>query len=257
MHHGAFGRITKNTILFPSLAAEWRTSWLKGPEELQQQAWLRVLQDRRPPFVQWPRAGAQQPERLVGRISEPAPSPSIRVNPTQAASEASLKRWPGSRGAYGTRRPRRHNRVEVFAGGPRQGPSSDGSSVPSEAGGRLSCTLHKGSPTIGEGSRRNGGRSRDGGQVRGRVAGRIAEVDLKTAAVPTNGPPVDPAPTMPGAGGRSEALAESSHGVDSGAGQSSFSSSADSPSRRSLQHSGRGPSPARRVFRSDGDAHRH
>ena len=70
---------------FSSLAAE------KVHKELQQQAWLRVFQGCRPPSVQWPRASAQQPERFVGRISNPAPSPSIRVNPTQAASEASSK----------------------------------------------------------------------------------------------------------------------------------------------------------------------
>ena len=64
---------------------------LKVHEELQQQAWLRVLQGRRSPSVQWPRAGAQQPERFAGRISKPAHSPSIRVSPTQATSEASSK----------------------------------------------------------------------------------------------------------------------------------------------------------------------
>ena len=129
-------------------------------EELQQQAWLRVLQGRSPPSVQWRRAGAKQPKRLVGYVSKPA----VRVNPTQAASEASSKVARIER-CMAVLDPEDTTELKSLQGGPR--PRAHGSSAPNEASGRLSSVLHMGSPTIGEGSRRSGGCSRDGGQVRG------------------------------------------------------------------------------------------
>ena len=64
------------------------------------------------------------------------------VSPTQAA----LGKFEGGqdRAVHGSPRPRRHKRVEVSAGGLREGPSSDGSSAP---------IFHTGSPMMVEDSR--------------------------------------------------------------------------------------------------------
>ena len=230
-----------------------RRGW-KVHEELQQQAWLRVLQGRRPPSVQWPRAGAQQPERfgVAFRV--------FPVNSCEPDASSIRGKFEGGqdRAVHGTPRPRRHNRVEVSPGFPRQGPSPDGSAAPSEAGGRLSSILHTGSPTIGEGARRSGGRSRDGGQVRGRVARRIAEVGRPQGCHSSNKSSSSGSCIhhLQRPGRRSLSIAGRSDGVDSGAGQPSFTSSTNSGSRRSIEHFGRGAGPAGRVFRSDGNTHR-
>ena len=102
---------------------------------------------------------------MVGRSTRSCnsrrPSRSIRVNPTQVASESSSKvarieRCMALLDPEDTRRPSTSPELRRFFRTQR-------------SSGRLTSILHTGSPTIGEGARRSGGRSRDGGQVRGRV----------------------------------------------------------------------------------------
>ena len=65
-------------------------------EDLQHQAWLRVLQGHRPPSVQWPRVGTQQPTRQTGSSNPPlqqksAVLPPSRLTPTEVSLEASRR----------------------------------------------------------------------------------------------------------------------------------------------------------------------
>ena len=152
-----------------------RRGW-RFHEDLQHQAWLRVLQGRRPPSVQWPRA--QQPPRQIGSSKPLSPQKSStpsapRQNPTQVSSDAAsrvsrLERCIAQLGPSDTAE-LKSLQVALIK-------SSVDSPTPCPTGRRLPRVLHQSHPTSRESSGHSGGRPGGSGQIRGGTSGRVAEV---------------------------------------------------------------------------------